>query len=261
MFDKKMLIENIYYLTKQKNIKIGDLENDAKVSTGYFSRLAKDDNSSVPSIETMYIVSQKLDVSLDVLINFDFETLSETEKYILSFLSKLIKETTDNKIDWFSENYKEIYNNWINQGRDLNSGHPLMIVEADINDLNDGDRKLKYNSLFTDQTLELNNDVYWFKSFLTTFYIAKVDLIEYLGPFKLSNTIGYQYEMYAITKGNRKKICNFSRDTNAAINKLMVNLYDAVSIYCKRPKVADDVKFAIDCFMNESISKDNKQKW
>lgn len=250
MFEKKTIINNIYYLTKQKNIKIGDLEKEAKVSTGYFSRLAKDDNSSVPSIETMYIVSKILNVSLDVLIKYEFDMLSETEKYIVKFLDKLINDTTKNKVPWQSENYKEVTYNWIKGGKDLNSGHPLLIVEVD--DFNRKDvegRELKYYSLFTDKILELNNDIFSFDSPNARFYLAKVEYVFNINSLTLTKKIEHQYELYAIINGSRKKICNATSETNSVINKLMIDLYNIVSNYCKKPKIDKDVKNAIDVFI------------
>ena len=51
MFDKKRCIENIYTIAKEKNIKIGDLEEKAGVSKGYLSRINKEDSSSVPGVD------------------------------------------------------------------------------------------------------------------------------------------------------------------------------------------------------------------
>ena len=40
-FDKTIFMNNITYLLKRRNIKIGDLENKIGVSKGYISRINK----------------------------------------------------------------------------------------------------------------------------------------------------------------------------------------------------------------------------
>ena len=41
-FDKTIFMNNITYLLKRRNIKIGDLENKIGVSKGYISRINKE---------------------------------------------------------------------------------------------------------------------------------------------------------------------------------------------------------------------------
>ena len=79
-FDKTRCLTNIYYLARQKGIKIGDLEAEANVSTGYFSRLNKEDNKTVPSIETLLLVADKLGVSVDALVRRDYATPTPRER-------------------------------------------------------------------------------------------------------------------------------------------------------------------------------------
>ena len=64
-FDKRRFLDNVYYLAKQRDIKIGVLEANANLSTGYLARLNKDDNKSVPSIEVLVSFAEMLDVSMD----------------------------------------------------------------------------------------------------------------------------------------------------------------------------------------------------
>lgn len=43
-FDRARLMNNINTLIKDKNIKIGELENSIGISTGYLSKMSKADN-------------------------------------------------------------------------------------------------------------------------------------------------------------------------------------------------------------------------
>ena len=50
-FDRARLMNNINTLIKDKNIKIGELENSIGISTGYLSKMSKADNESMPGID------------------------------------------------------------------------------------------------------------------------------------------------------------------------------------------------------------------
>ena len=87
-FDKRRFLDNVYYLAKLRNIKIGVLEANANLSTGYLARLNKEDNKSVPSIEVLVSFAEMLDVSMDSLINCDLEPMSGNDIYVCEFLDK-----------------------------------------------------------------------------------------------------------------------------------------------------------------------------
>ena len=92
-FDKNRCLNNIYFLVKEKNLKIGDLEAGAGVSIGYISRLNKDDSKATPSIEFLVSVADKLDVTIDALIQYDYTTPTASERYVMDFLDRLIQKT------------------------------------------------------------------------------------------------------------------------------------------------------------------------
>ena len=91
-FDKKRCMSAIYAIAKEKGVKIGDLEKEANVSTGYLSKLNKEENTSSPSIELLLAVARVLGVTIDMLIYSEYEGLSSNERYMLKFLDKLINE-------------------------------------------------------------------------------------------------------------------------------------------------------------------------
>lgn len=107
-YNRAYCIENIFVLAKEKNIKIGELENAAGVSSGYLSRLKKEGNESNPSIDILCAIADKLDVSIDSLVSKRLSVLSPEERYMLEFLNKMIKNTEDENIWWKNYNENEI---------------------------------------------------------------------------------------------------------------------------------------------------------
>ena len=102
-FDKRRCMSAIYAIAKEKGVKIGDLEKEANVSTGYLSKLNKEENTSSPSIELLVAVARVLGVTIDMLVYSEYEGLSSNEKYMLKFLDRLIKKTLSGELQWEKE--------------------------------------------------------------------------------------------------------------------------------------------------------------
>ena len=105
-FDKNRLMYNINCLIRDKGIKVGTFENEIGVSTGYLSRISKADNESVPGIDLIYKIAQKLEVSVDSLITGDFDKANDNVLYITKFISALTQDTDSQDIEW--EKFKAI---------------------------------------------------------------------------------------------------------------------------------------------------------
>ena len=103
MFDKKQCIENIYAIAKKRGIKIGELEEKAGVSKGYLSRINKDENNAVPSIELLDSISRQLKVGIDYLVNFSDKELSPNEQFVYQFVDGLMQKTISGKLEWLYE--------------------------------------------------------------------------------------------------------------------------------------------------------------
>ena len=83
-----VLYNNVKFAAKQKQMKIGDIEEKAGVSPGYFSRLAgKDDRNS--TIDALMNVADLLGVSFELLLTSDLESKTPTERLVLDFISAL----------------------------------------------------------------------------------------------------------------------------------------------------------------------------
>lgn len=91
------VVENIYSLAKVKGIAIKDLE-DSVVSTGYLSRLRK--NEKTPGMNELAQFAAKLKVDLTDLLDKDLHKMSAEELQIYQFASKLYDWTKKRNIKW-----------------------------------------------------------------------------------------------------------------------------------------------------------------
>lgn len=133
-FDKYKCFQNIRKLMPEKGVKLGQIESEAGVRTGYMSRLEKPENDSEPGILFLVSAAHLLGVTIDELIYSDPSELTKDERYVNDFLLDLIKDTDAHDIQWERENEK-ILNNvyFIYNGNTPN--HPLLF--ADDNQLDD----------------------------------------------------------------------------------------------------------------------------
>ena len=99
-FDRNRLIENIYRYAKEKNIKIGTLEQNANVSAGYLSRLAKDDTKGSFAVDLLCSAAEQLGKTLDALVYTENGSLSENEAKMLAFLDRLTMQTENFTLEW-----------------------------------------------------------------------------------------------------------------------------------------------------------------
>lgn len=104
--DPKVIIANIYYIAKKKGVRIGELEVSAGVSAGYLSRLNREDNTTIPSVEALCGIAKRLEVTVDYLVTADLGDLSKGEQYILSFLEKIAQDTIGEYLEWEKETPK-----------------------------------------------------------------------------------------------------------------------------------------------------------
>ena len=250
MFDKSRCISNIYQLAKDRCVKIGDLEKSSGVSVGYLSRINKEDSTTIPTIDFIADVAGMLGVTVDSLLNNDFCSPTPTEKYILSFIDRLLSQTNANKLDWKKETVAQLHSVGIDYNNEPD--HALYTIESDNNGL-----KTAYDSKFN-PGVDVSNDCFNLSlpgTANTVVYLmcvndpAMMDL-----PFS-DNT----YELYIVQGWSVKPLCH-SSPANSPFSKSLQTLYSAVTEYCKHPKLESEVMSAIDAFMGISaaISSDEE---
>ena len=233
-YDKNRLISNVEYLLKKRNVKVGDLENQCGVSTGYISRLKNNDSNDVsPSAEVLLRMSLILNVSLTSLLCSDYESMTETELFLQMFLVDMIKKTETDQVFWNRCASYFIYSETFDDNETK-----LPIIGSYKTTY--GNEETYYYSLFAEKgmtvedyyyTLYLNNNVY------------------YLIPVS-SDATGLIYELYILLPNQSfKTICCSSDDTNSAIGKLLKDLYTSVEKSCKQVRIDDDVKKSLEDFI------------
>ena len=130
-FNKILLMQNIYYFAGFKGIKISDLEKAVNISPGYISRLNR--NDAMPSVDFVASVAEVLGTSVDALLYMDTANGNETEKFIIAFVEKLIKDTAEGNKIWKSESKTQLQDMDPSYADINNITHPLfdVIIRSD----------------------------------------------------------------------------------------------------------------------------------
>lgn len=99
-FDNSILVDNINYLAKKYNLRMGEVERLLGISAGYISRIANEKSGKKLSIDVVWKISKLFEVSIFDLISRDLRIPGTNTELLLQFLSKLQKDTMDDKITW-----------------------------------------------------------------------------------------------------------------------------------------------------------------
>lgn len=250
-FDRKRLLSNIATLTKEKNVRMGDLEAAAGVSAGYFSRLNKGETNATPNIEVVAAVADKLEVTLDCLVKVDYDTLTPSERYLIDFINKLISKATSFEMLWEAESVKKMLAAGMDQ--DGCAVHPLFEVRSVDTGCGrtgypDYEDRVVYNSLFHEgEYLGLLGPSYHI-SFDggAILWIADVGIQddEEMPPDE-------EIELYMQKNHKVTPICHTVANGVSPFNEILFSLYKAAAESSKRPKIDPAVKSVIDSFMED----------
>lgn len=252
-FNKKIMLENISYLLEENNKKTGELESEAGVSTGYISRLAKDDKSK-PGIEFIMGVAKSLKISIDILLNVNLSKITPTEKYLITFLEKLNSDTLADKLFW----NKESADSFLHYDADINGNvdHPLLSYEH------------FYEDHGGDYPDEVQRVVFVSNSFGATTYICgdcfnlrlkNGFLIYVMNLSQSSHRVGdlnaFAKEIWILNpNGIKNYICSTKDKSHLAV--MTETLYTSLEERVKHPKLKKDVQKAIDSFMKDDFDDD-----
>lgn len=106
-YDKQKLMDNIYFLIQEREIKIGELENEIGVSTGYISRLNKNPESAV-SVELAWKIAKFFGVSIDMMIEGNLSKVKDNLQFMGRFINALKDKTDANELEWDSIRIEDI---------------------------------------------------------------------------------------------------------------------------------------------------------
>lgn len=249
-FDKKLCMNNIYYLAKKRNLKIGDIENKAEISPGYFSRINKDDSKTNPSIEVLCSVAEQLSIGLDSLISVDHSALTPDENFVLQFLDTLKNSVSKHQDAWEKEILKKILNY-----SDINTPlyHPMLCLSTDNYD--DYVSAYYRSDFYPDRSVRLLDDIYYLPiSYNETLFLSSTVLLEDREN-SLSETKGY--ELYI--KGPSKKVstvCCAYEEIYPTFYVVLESLFSSIKEAVSRTCISDDVRSSLNSYMSKKIEDD-----
>lgn len=243
-FNRNRLMSNITTLIKEKNIKIGELENSIGISTGYLSKMAKPENESMPGIDLIYKLSQKLDVSVEALVNGDFNESNDNLLFLIKFLHFLQQDTDLHEIEWeFFREYEDL------QGRYGFDDLP-MLADTIAVVLDEESSVYKFKSQFSiDANLTMTKEN--FCGFTSVGVILVFKLTNHLPEGKRQ----LEYEVYAIEdRGGGEEplvpICS-SLDKNGKVKPYLADLYNCLLKHSKDIKVSEEARNLINKYINK----------
>ena len=102
-FRKEVFLQNLRVLLKESDIKIGQIERESGIQTGYVSRLEKPGNTTDPTAEFIMTASQMLNVPIDLLVKVAIGEMSASERKMLKFFQSLIEDTRNGELAWNKE--------------------------------------------------------------------------------------------------------------------------------------------------------------
>ena len=232
-YSKKRLVGNIMYKMKEKGVKVGELEEAAQVSAGYFSRLkTAEGDDTCPSLETLMRVAAKLECSINTLLYCDYGILTETEKFIAKFLTNMLARTNSAELPWERESIRAVTTDSYNTP---DKCHPLTREVDDI-------LPNVYSSEFTDDDCELLGPVMKLPRGLNVYYLSKIAR----GEKKI-----VAYEMYLYTSDDvLKPVCESVMMGKREIWELMRDLYESAGVASRNLRIEPDVKKSLEEFMS-----------
>lgn len=252
-FDANITFNNISFLASEQNKRIGELESQAGVSTGYIARTRE--SNAKPGVEFVLRIADALNISVDTLLKVDLATLTPTEQYIVKFLGKLISDTDGDKLDWKIES--DSYLRDMEPDMNGNYLHPL-INEYTVYEGNTEDAPAHHVVTFDSNSFGLNTNFNGNSYNLrlkngTILYLMNVCIFdEKYKPLKTATEVwmyGYNGDCHSA-----EFLC--STNSRDEISKMVRELNASVSENVKHPKINKGLRYVIDSYMADDIDDD-----
>lgn len=248
-FNQSLFFNNIYFLVKKNSKKIGELESEVGVSPGYISRTSKESNIK-PSIDFVMNIARSLNISLDAILNINFNELTSTEIYLLKFFQKLSEDTINGKLDWKRETIKDLNN--IPLDVNGNPEHPCFSI---VNFGNDDKTEKNHNnkSIFISKSFGINTSINgdgFNLRLKNSAYIYIFDISKH--KYENNDKFIFAKEVWIIPPAGSREFL-YSTCDNAKLSSILENLYSNIVEDSKHPKVNSDVRYIIDAFMKNDM--------
>lgn len=238
-FDKNMLMNNINTLIKERGMKIGSLETEIDISTGYLSRMSKEGNDTMPGIDLIWKLAQKLEVSVDSLVTGDFQRSNDNLFFIMRFLHALETDTNLHAVEWEQfASYQDLQNKY------AFSDLPMIDYEIDIDKQSES---RMFKSLYDDKMkLRMSTENYCgMGQGLGVILLFKLKTSRNEG----SETV---YEMYAIEDSSKEQvipICS-TLENDGSAKPFLLDLYNCIDRHERDMKVSEEARNLINRYMD-----------
>lgn len=253
-FDRTLFFDNISYLIKKHDLKIGEIENSAGVSAGYISRASKDEKSK-PGVEFVMKIAELLQINVDTLLRADLTNATPTEKYLMSFLGKLNSDTVADSLNWIREPKVEL--NRIQADEYGDTGHPLFKLRTyDAPNDYDGSIEEVTQVVFASHNFDyqtgIHKDCYSLR-------MKNGTLLHLMNIFKVYSSISdpdtFAIEIWMTPpKAEAQFLCDNKGEVT--ISSLIDGLYTTVSENMRHPKIDKNLQYVIDAFMQNDLEDD-----
>lgn len=241
--NKERLIENIYSLAKKKDIKIGDLEEKAQVSKGYLSRVSKGAVKANPPVDVLAAIADELEVSVDFLLDYDPNKVTDSEDYIIKFIDKLLRLTNKSELDWILET-----STYLNEDSDREVDNPLIsVVENYTPEFDKFYKTHQYSSNFNGETYTNVAGNCYHVSLPGSFSVVYLMSVEYGSNTRFGQD-KKALELYLYDKNSITPLCSsfYARD---GIAGQMRDLYASIENRISRIGLDSHAKNILDNFL------------
>lgn len=229
----KTCINNIYYLAEKNGLKIKDIEKEASLSNGYLSKIKKkSSNISDFSLIKLDKISCLLNVTIDLLLNEELNSINPNDLYVINFLEQLINDTQKGKITWIQRKIEE-----------------AILIDT---------RRRENNNIFAIDGLTPNlfHSIIENKNYIDAnkIYMFEIEPTKFIYLFKVQESkVSYFYELYMYdnAKCNIFPISSSHHNNITLLEYYFSSLCDVIEKNVKIPKIEKEVKSVIDSFMNK----------
>ncbi|WLD83259.1 helix-turn-helix domain-containing protein [Selenomonas dianae] len=253
-FDRTLFFDNISYLIKKHDLKIGEIENSAGVSAGYISRASKDEKSK-PGVEFVMKIAELLQINVDTLLRADLTNATPTEKYLMSFLGKLNSDTVSDSLNWVRESKEEL--NRLQEDQYGNTGHPLFKLRTyDASNDYDGSIGDVTQVVFASHNFDCRTAVYrdcYSLRMKNGTLLHLMNICKTYSSLSDSDTFAIEVWMTPLRE-EPQFLCDNKGE--ATISRLIDGLYTTVSENMRHPKIDKNIRYVIDAFMKNDLEDD-----
>lgn len=246
--DKDRCLGNIYSLAKKKGLRIGDLETSCGVSVGYLARLRQDKKQILPGSEFLFRAAVLLETTVDHLLNYDDRFATDTEKYLSSFIRKMIRDTLAEKLIW-RKDPSCIPSPYILDKPGVCPDHPLLSLDHVLT--SEGKSKEIYLSHFHPSARDLVPLSAWRAAISQDNDVVLVQVTRNNGETE-STEPWVELELYLDAKKTNEfsSLCNTNANSPGFYDQALNDLYDSIVISFHAGPLGPSVQDAIDRYMN-----------